>query len=124
MSGHILTQHGKRTAMSRFIASSFSLSLFESSCFLMFFTFSSGLSRYAELEARARFRSLVCSENVSCKRAPSLEAFSDMALKSMVPVTTCYYVKDRTGRKVWGVWKVLRLRNTSTYERSHRTFAV
>ena len=36
---------GKRTAMSLFIASSFSLSLLESSCFPMFLTFSSVLSR-------------------------------------------------------------------------------
>ena len=36
---------GPRTAISRFIASSFSLSLFESSCLRMFFSFSSGVSK-------------------------------------------------------------------------------
>lgn len=66
--------------MSLFIASSFSLSLLESSCFPMFFTFSSGLSRYAEPVPRMP-SSLVCSDSVSCSRIPSLDAFSDNALR-------------------------------------------
>ena len=71
-----------------FIASSFSLSLLESNCFPMFLTLSSGLSKYAEPEAR-RLRSLVCSERVSCSRAPSLAAFSVKALRFKDVIVVC-----------------------------------
>lgn len=86
--------------MSLFIASSFSLSLLESSCFPMFFTFSSGLSRKAEPEPRAIARSLVCSENVSCNRIPSLDAFSASMLRFTAAMMVCRVSQGGTAREM------------------------
>jgi hypothetical protein len=64
-----------RTAISLFSASSFSLSLPTSSCFLISPNLSSGASRNSALPPRAA-RSRVFSKNVSCIRIPSRDAFS------------------------------------------------
>ena len=53
------------TATRRFMASSFSRSLFESSCLRMLRTLSSPVSKYAAPPPRVSARSLVCSERVS-----------------------------------------------------------
>lgn len=73
-------ERGGRTAISLFIASSFSRSLLESSCLRMSFPLSSGVSNIAEDEPRMMM-SLVCSEKDSCMRIPRRDAFSEIELR-------------------------------------------
>lgn len=77
-----------QTAINRFMASSFSRSLLDSSCFVIFFALSSAMSK-REPPPRISVRSRVCSAIVSWILIPKRVAFSLRALR-LIPSIVRY----------------------------------